>query len=66
MSSPIRCTSRSPIDGTHPVVSYRSLETILRYDLDKVAVQRAELAGVGNHSNIRGPEYYRSAEVRPC
>jgi hypothetical protein len=47
-------------------VSYRSLETILRYDLDKVAVQRLELAGVGNHSNIRGPEYYRSAEVRPC
>ena len=47
-------------------VSYRSLETILRYDLDKVAVQQAELAGVGNHSNIRGPEYYRSAEARPC
>jgi len=47
-------------------VSYRSLEMILRYDLDKVAIQRAELQGVGNHSNIRGPEYYRLAEVRPC
>jgi len=46
--------------------SYRSLEMILRHDLDKAAVQRLELAGVGNHRNIRGPEYYRCTEARPC
>jgi transposase len=47
-------------------ISYRSLQAILRYGLDRVAIQRAELAGVGTHGNIRGPEYYRSAEVAPC
>ena len=47
-------------------VSYRSLETILRNRLDGVGAQRPEPVGVGTHSNIRGPEYYRTAEVATC
>jgi len=46
--------------------TYRSVESILKKELDRQPLQPSAQAGSVVHRNIRGPHYYHQKEEQPC
>jgi hypothetical protein len=46
--------------------TYRSVESILKKELDRQPLQPSAEAGSVVHQNIRGQHYYHQKEEKPC